>query len=387
MRRPVEGIGGRWARDAKTINLNVADKNHIPGLDGLRGIACLYILVGHFLVRNRDAVAPAFVGAFSQYWSGVDLFFVLSGFVIFLSLSRLADRGYGRMQLLGVYATSRAFRILPVYALLLAVYFSLPRLYPSLAQDELFLTSIPNQVYLYFGQSWYMAIWQRSGASFVVPSWSLCAEVFLYALSFVVIGMASNRNRIKAMLTLVAVSYAARLYVVFMTDNYMAASLLPVCRMDGFMIGGIIALMSTEQKLGRIMSLTRWPFLAIMLGVFVALSTYSPHYAGSFSILFSYAFYAIFYSAILLTIVTRNIPFLSRGPMKFVGTISYFIYLFHFAIVIWMKRISDSLHWGVTLNFLVTLSVTIAAASVSWYLMERPLIALGKSLNRTARST
>ncbi len=70
-------------------------KKHIPALDGLRGIACLMIFMGHF-IHQRDhvshTVTPFWIRVASQYWSGVDLFFVLSGFVIFLSLSGLRER-------------------------------------------------------------------------------------------------------------------------------------------------------------------------------------------------------------------------------------------------------------------------------------------------------
>jgi len=351
-------------------------------LDGLRGVACLLILVGHFLAQNKQAVPSALLTAFSQYWSGVDLFFVLSGFVIFLSLIRLKDRGYGVSSLFRFYLTSRAFRILPVYILFLSAFFFLRWTNPRLAHDELFLSSIPNYVYLFFGQSWYMVLRQRGGAEFVDASWSLCAEVFLYALSFLIVCFVPKRNRIMAMMAAVAASYFIRLSVVMFTGNLLAAYLLPVCRMDGFMIGGIIAVSYAGGRTTPIDSRHLDWVLLLLFCVFVALSVGARHFASGFSILFSYAFYSVFYSAVLARLIGGEFPILSKGPLSYVGTISYFIYLFHFPIVYWMNHVSDRFHCGVLLNFLMTLGFTVGAATISWYAMEKPLIALGKSLNR-----
>lgn len=379
--RNLRGGAGVPANPAAPAPLPLPNKDYIPALNGLRGVACLLILVGHFLSQNRQAVAPAVLTAFSQYWSGVDLFFVLSGFVIVLSLVRLREGTDGSWRLLRLYATSRAFRILPVYALFLAAYFCLPRIVPSLARDELFLSSIPGYVYLFFGQSWYMALHQRGGAEFVDASWSLCAEVFLYGLSFLIVCFAPRGIRIRAMLAAVAVSFACRVLVVMFTGNLLAAYLLPVCRMDGFMIGGAVSILYAEGRLKPLKPGALDLTLLLLFGVFAALSVAARHFASESSILFSYAFYAIFYSLALVRLTSGNFPFLSRGPLSYVGTVSYFVYLFHFPIVYWVKQLSDGLRWGVIPGFLMTLAVTLGAATISWYAMERPLIGLGKSLN------
>jgi len=351
-------------------------------LNGLRGIACLLILVGHFLTQNSHAIPPSLLTAFSQYWSGVDLFFVLSGFVIFLSLNRLRKATEGFPGLFRSYVTSRAFRILPVYSLFLLAYFCLPRLNPRLATDELFLTSIPNCVYLFFGQSWYMALRQRSGAEFVDASWSLCAEVFLYALLFLIVYLLPGRHRVKAMAAAVAVSYLCRLYVVLGTHNFLAAYLLPVCRMDGFMIGGIVAELYASGRLAAVNVRRLNGMLAAMFCVFAALSVAAQHFASGFSILFSYAFYSLFYSAFLVRLLSGRFPTLSKGPLSYFGTVSYFVYLFHFPIIYWIRNVSEARHWNVAVNFLAAVAVTVGLATLSWHAMESPLIGLGKSLNR-----
>lgn len=350
-------------------------------MDGLRGVACLLVFTGHFLVQNSPACPPVLLQAFSQYWSGVDLFFVLSGFVIFLSLIRLRERTQATPRLIRLFVTSRACRILPVYAVFLSAYFVLPRLYPQLAQDEMFVTSIPGRVYLWFGQSWYMALHQRGGAEFVDASWSLCAEVFLYALSLAIICVVTDKGRIRAMVAAAAFSLAARVCIVLFTENLLAAYLLPVCRMDGFMLGGIAAVLyGGDGGAPRVLS-ALGRALPVLLCVFVALSVGARHFASAFSILFSYAFYSLFYSAILVAAVGGRLQSLSRAPLRFIGTISYFIYLFHLPIIYWARQMAGRAGWGILANGLAAVGATLAAATLSWFLMERPIIALGRSLN------
>lgn len=325
----------------------------------------MLILSGHFLLENRQSVPSVVIRAFSQYWSGVDLFFVLSGYVIFSSLIRLEERKLGIPALLRSYLTSRAFRILPVYSVFLSAYFCLPRLYPQLAHDGLFISSIPNHVYLYFGQAWIMALQQRAGARFADTSWSLCAEVFFYGLSFVIICLASANNRIWVMTAAAVTSFGVRLYIVLFTANYLGAYLLPICRMDGFMIGGIIAHLYKSHALNDAVFRRLRSVLPILFLVLAALTVGAWHFASVFSILFSYLFYSLFYSAILIIIIGGDFPLLSKGPLKYVGTISYFIYLFHVPVIYWIGHVADALRWGVLINLLVTFSVTIGAATIT----------------------
>ena len=354
-------------------------KKHIPALDGLRGIACLMIFMGHYL-HLRDhvshTVTPFWIRVVSQYWAGVDLFFVLSGFVIFLSLSRLSDR----LTTPGVfrsYLTSRVFRIVPVYFLLLLAYFYIP-FHNSLMNSALFASSVPNWVYLFLGQSWWIVFHKRAGAPFVQPTWSLCAEEFLYVLIFLIIAFVPKRHVLKVMAAVAATSIGLRIYTVLTGGDLIGAFMLPVYRMDGFMLGCIISLLYSSGKLEWVRArVLNW--LIALCGIGFAAMTYSDvNLYGPFAITFGYAFYAIFFAAVLTRVVRGgDFGLLARGPLAFVGKVSYFVYLAQFPIVYAMSYVPSN----VALNLVMTLGAVLGAAALSWHFMEKPLIERGRAIN------
>jgi peptidoglycan/LPS O-acetylase OafA/YrhL len=354
-------------------------QSRIPALDGLRGIACFVVFMGHFISANNH-IGRILPHVFSQYWSGVDLFFALSGFVIFLSLARLRERSPSRRDFLRSYFVLRFFRIAPVYVALILSYFLLPVAFPSLAGDKLFVTSIPRWTYFIFGQSVWGAIHQHRGADYVNVTWSLCAEVFFYVMAFVIVAWVPARRRIPVLVGLVALCYLSRLYFVFLRNDLAAAYSLPICRMDGFMLGGITAILYREGRLPASRSgLFAWAF-AILAAFYCFLAYHSQLQFEPFSILFSYAFYSFFYCLVIVWILPGGFAFLSRGPVSYFGIISYFVYLFQIPFMSLVERIFI----GAPERFLSTLALLVAAGSASWFAFERPLIRLGRRLESPA---
>ena len=354
-------------------------KARIPALDGLRGIACLMIFIGHF-VHQRDHVShtvPAFwIRAVSQYWSGVDLFFVLSGFVIFLSLARLRER-LATPGVVRSYLVSRAFRILPVYFLLIMCNFYIP-FGNRLMNSDLFVSSVPAYVYLFLGQSWWMVYNHRAGAPFVQPTWSLCADEFLYVLLLLIVCFVPRRHVLKAMAAAAAVSVVLRIHTVVSWGNLIGAFMLPVCRMDGFMLGGIIAILYSTDQLSWVGARVLDGLIILCSVAFVAMTCCDVNLFGRFAITFGFAFYAFFFGAIVARVVKGgSFGILSSGPLAWVGTVSYFVYLAHLPILYATSFVPS----GAILNLVMTSCIVFGAAAISWRWMEKPLIARGKSIN------
>ena len=354
-------------------------RSRIPALDGLRGCACLLVFIGHF-IASVERLPPFFPRVFSQYWSGVDLFFVLSGFVIFLSLLRLRAAAGDALAFLKAYASHRLFRIVPVYALLILSYILIPVLFRPLAQDSLFVSSIPRWCYFCFAQSLWGVIHQRAGAGYVNVTWSLCDEIFFYVIAFFVILWIRARLRIATLLGLIVFTYLCRVFCVFVANDLAAAYLLPVCRMDGFMMGGITAMLYFGGRLPMRDTRLLDRVLICMAAVYCLLAYNVELFFTPFSILFSYAFYSLFYCLVLVRVLSGGWAALSRGPLALFGVISYFVYLFQVPAL----AAAESYFSGVAAKFLSTLALVVGAASISWFCLERPLIRFGRSLNSSA---
>jgi peptidoglycan/LPS O-acetylase OafA/YrhL len=351
-------------------------KAHVPALDGLRGAACLLVLMGHFLASGpAPDLGPVWGHIFSQFWSGVDLFFVLSGFVIFLSLHRLQESTPGRARQLQTFLVHRCFRVAPVYLLLILTYFLIPVFRPSLAEVPPFLTSIPKWTYLCFGQAYWGVLHHRAGADYVNVTWSLCAEVQFYAAACVLVLALRPRPRIAVLGALVVVAYLARVYYVFRANDQAAAYLLPVCRMDGFMMGGIAA---TLYSSGRLPLRDTRVFDAILvpLALVYGYLAYAEHLQSEvFSIFFSYSFYSLFYCLLVVRVLSGRWAALATGPLASFGIISYFVYLFQVPALFWVEGTMTGV-WARFAGFIV---LVVGAGILSWFLMEKPLIRGGRS--------
>jgi len=163
------------------------ERGRVAGIDGLRALAALSILVYHVFISGaaKTSAAPDFGAsaskAFNWLQSGVTLFFVLSGFLLFRPYAFAALRGKPYPSL-RAYLRNRALRILPLYWFVLIV--------TALAFQHYLLAHplrlIANAAFLqnYF-PSWPVSDYRGYGIS---PAWSLCVEVVFY-LSLPALGL------------------------------------------------------------------------------------------------------------------------------------------------------------------------------------------------------
>ncbi len=157
----------------------------IPELDGLRGLAILLVLLGHFF-GGAIAVGPDSIWVYVPIslrltWSGVDLFFVLSGFLIGGIL--LDHRGAANYY--KVFYLRRACRIFPLYYLTLFLFFALVAFGASRISPWLFDKPLPSLAYLTFTQNvwsvWFVAHFGYP-AFWPGVSWSLAVEEQFYVI-------------------------------------------------------------------------------------------------------------------------------------------------------------------------------------------------------------
>lgn len=238
------GVGpALGARGGGLERVTLADpRPHLPALDGIRGLAVLLVVASHAmrLVPRSSGLDHTAWQVLATGWIGVDLFFVLSGFLI---TGILYDaRGDHPGSFFGNFYARRMLRITPLYYGFLAFYFYvLPRL-PLPGGTEPY--EVPGEVrpmlWLYLYNFW-GAVHQHMHANLGV-FWSLCVEEHFYLVWPFVVWLLGRRALMRVCIALGLISLSIRAVVLVMFPNDHAAYLLTPCRLDGLAAGSFIAL-------------------------------------------------------------------------------------------------------------------------------------------------
>lgn len=355
-------------------------KSHIRELDGVRGIAVLMVLVWHYCnCQNAARLARpmAYVmKATSLFWSGVDLFFVLSGFLIG---GILLDHSHKK----GFYSTfyiRRAARILPLYVLLLFLFFVCRA---SLDHDSfgwLFNSVIPDFSYLTFTQNIFMGLKGTFGGHFLGVTWSLAVEEQFYLMIPMLLLIVGRNRFFLTTVTLAVMAPFLRLAV----PGFISIANMPF-RMDALLIGVILAFGFRSVTFVRVLSENKsfvWAvFLVLLLGMGVmTIRGVGRDFLDPTAI-------AVFYAVlIVLALIYRDdkiTAFLRCRPLVKLGAYSYGLYMYHQMVAGlihgYFRGSEPSMEsgYGVMLTA-VSLLVTAAVAWVSFHTLESFALSLGR---------
>jgi peptidoglycan/LPS O-acetylase OafA/YrhL len=349
---------------------------HYPALDGLRAIAVLAVIAYH---DNYQWAKGGFLG--------VDLFFVLSGFLITSLL--VAEFDHERRISLGGFWSRRARRLLPALLLvvfLIALYTSsiVPKIeYGQLRGDGLAsLFYVANWRFILAGQSYF------AGVAYPSPFrhlWSLAIEEQFYLLwPLVFLGVTVVLKRSLRFLTWLCVGGAA-VSVALMWATYDAIDPSRSyygtdTRMHTILVGCVLALV-----LHRARSLPRSRAWLQGVGIAAAIACAAAFYFVSDQASAYYHGGSLLFAivvALLIAGVTRPGSIVARPlswrPLRWIGMISYGLYLWHWPVQVYLTPARTGKNYD-TLNA-ERLVVTFALATLSFYLVERPIRrgALGK---------
>ena len=384
--------GAAYIRETSAITVSGLASSRAPGPDLLRALAILLVMLWHL---PRPAT-PAMLEDFKQYsWAGVDLFFVLSGYLIGTQLfSRLAR---GQPLSFRDFYIKRALRILPAFLTVLAVYVFLPGLRenPTMQAPWRFLTFTMN-----FGLNY------RITGGFT-QAWSLCVEEHFY-LVFPVLVLILSRLRWQGWVVLLSagVLVGGMLLRAALWQNAMAgpladgvvpASLAPTyletiyyptyCRLDGLLFGVLLAAFKTfkPDHWHRYVD-PRWALVAGIVAVALAVAAF--HYPSSLGLrgpvltllgaTFGYPLLALGCACILAASLEWERAF-GAWRVPGAGTIailSYSIYLSHKLVshgneLLFGKQVLTGIG-----GFALYFATGIAGGAVLWLLVERPFLQL-----------
>jgi peptidoglycan/LPS O-acetylase OafA/YrhL len=373
------------------------DSGRIQELDGLRGAAIAMVVIYHYfqgVMAVRPGSALAYVQAAARLsWTGVDLFFVLSGFLIgsILLDSRSSTNYYS------VFYKRRFFRIVPIYVvtlLLTAVLLSLKLGSESSPSRWLTTEGAPWYAYLTFTQNYWMAHTGSIGSNGLAMTWSLAVEEQFYLTVPLYIRALSRRWLARFLVIGICSAPVLRtLLLHFGSDSSIGIYTMMLCRSDALLLGVLAAvLLRDERWRERIRNVdaafyTCIPVFLLGMGV-LTVRAWNP--AAPMLKTIGYTWVALFYVTILLFVLTRPDSRLTKlfrmKGLCWLGTLAYGIYLFHTGV----QYLLFGLIWehGAIVNSIPTFLVTVAAvpltlllAMLSWRYIEQPLIRVGRQGN------
>lgn len=344
----------------------------VPEIDGLRGVAILLVLFVHYYVQQFADGFRAFSPDLFEFClsasSGVDLFFVISGFLIGgILLDRVRSGGA-----LKAFYLRRAWRIWPLYYLIIAVAFL-----SSLGGYDAGVR-VPWTAYLLFLQNISLSFGLLS-VPMLAPLWSLAIEEHFYLLAPLAVRWLQPRNLVILAVTLIALSPALRIAVLSTNYRYRMpfAFNFTFCRLDAIGFGLIGAVRwrkpDFQELLVRHRAWLRAVVCLLGLGAIVAAIPAIARLSYVISPLRITLNTAFFLALVFLSISDGN-SWLARclrtAPMRFVGLRCYFIYVFHMAILSIAETTVSYPH----LATIAALLLCLIYAEISWRYLERPLI-------------
>ena len=377
-----------------------------PLFDSLRALAAISVLLVHAALWSGAIQNASYKGLVAHLDIGVTIFFLLSGFLLyrpFVAARVLGAPGIG----LRAYSRRRFLRIAPAYWLALTVLAVFPGIYGVFTGNW----------WVYFGLLQNYPIYELTNSGKcatdlfncgIAPTWSLAIEVFFYAvLPFFALGMAWLTARLRgahwfavelAILSAIAAVSVLIQSVVIDTDLLRWLFFSPVGRGWWFGLGMALACLSVwVQQRGREPRALRWLgehplapwaaalalYLALSLFILEPFPTVAARAIPLPQYLSAYLLFGVIAALVLFPAIFGDrgsgLPrrFLAHRSLAWLGLVSYGIFLWHFPILYALVQ-GGILGWWPSMAFpvlaLTTFAITLACATLSYYLVERPLM-------------
>jgi len=337
----------------------VLSRKHLPALDGLRMIAVLLVILYHAGLERIPSDL------------GVCVFFVLSGFLITWLLMK--EREQTGSIALGPFYLRRAFRLLPAYYAYLAVAFALHFRHPGARTD------IIAPALLYYAN--YFNATHGHPQTPISHTWSLAVEeqfYLLWPLAFLLLSRLSHRAMAAFLAASIALVTAWRTYVFLKLSGGDTAWVYNAfdCRFDNLAVGCLMAVLSKETWFLRFARSTARHAALPLLPVGLLVATHYREFP-----LYQYTG-GVTIDALLIALTILQLIQLSESPAwrwldhrvpRYLGSISYPIYLWHGFAMSPMKRLGDA---PMPVKVLAYSLVAVALGMVSYHGIEKPFLRL-----------
>jgi peptidoglycan/LPS O-acetylase OafA/YrhL len=338
-------------------------QNHrIIELDGIRGAAALAVVVAHYFGEVEHGTRALTFG-----WVGVDVFFVLSGFLI----GSIILQQHQRPNFFKSFYLRRAARIVPVYAVVCLVTLTAAGFTAGHAWSD---HPYGAGVYSVFGTNFAMTAW-GGGGMWLKPTWTLDVEEQFYLVLPLLIYFAPRRWLPALIVGLWSSALLVR--IALAPINEMAALTLLPCRADLLLSGVGIALVNHECDLSRFVFTLRVGALVALGATFAAVLVWSTSIFSTWG----ESLVGLWIAALLLAIINgapeaRHF----RSPLlRWCGSVSYALYLVHQPVSgllhgVLVGKVPDIGTLGQLSVTLLSVAVSVAIAAASWRWLEAPIL-------------
>jgi peptidoglycan/LPS O-acetylase OafA/YrhL len=358
---------------------------HIPALDGLRGVAILLVIPHNADLFSNSApwLWPIALLAHAG-WIGVQLFFVLSGFLITRNL--LDSRGephYFRS-----FYARRTLRIFPLYFLTLFVALVLlPRL---ITFSPGALASHQHQVWLWtFTSNWAQPF--GADVSGFSHFWSLAVEEQFYLVWPLVVLLAAGTRLLWICAALVLIALLSRAFMLFTGAKSEMIYMFTFCRMDALAMGAAMAVVSLSEPARQWIAGHTRALLAAAFAVLLAVALYSHTYSafdpqtlllGQTMLAAAFALLVVSIGAIPPRAFGHSLRrLLEMSWLRRVGRYSFAMYVFHMPILL---AFGTPIHEGLAFTgsamplfyALAAIALSFLAGMASYHLLEKHFLAL-----------
>ncbi len=356
---------------------------NIKELDGLRGLACLFVLVHHYFTGILKVEPQGLMGTLLDIFqvlfvSGVDLFYVLSGFLV----GGIIIDNYTSKNFIKVFFIKRICRIFPIYYVLLISFVVGFYFLNNIEWPKQALLKHPFPIWTYFTylQSYFFGLENNSGPLWIAVTWSVSVEEQFYILMPFLFLFFGKRKAFLAVILGIIIAPFIR-YMLFHKYGFYASYMMFPGRMDSIFWGVLLAFLLRSDKYREVLNRYSAYILALICLLFGLLALHigkNPTY--KFSLL------AVFYTCIMWAILEGKLPklskFLNVKFLSFTGLISYAMYMFHqlinclvHGILFSSKPIIDNWYKVGATFFSVIIVYVICIVSLKYF--EKPIRDIG----------
>jgi peptidoglycan/LPS O-acetylase OafA/YrhL len=334
---------------------------HLDALTGIRGIAAWGVVLYHIRLSLTGLLPPPVIALLAKGYLAVDLFFILSGFVIWYNYAaKIAAGGWAETRL---FLWRRFARVWPLHAAILAAFAGFALLLMATGRDAAGYPFAELPLHLALVQNWGLT----SDLSWNHPAWSISTEFAAYLL-FPVLVLATRWERIASWaLVLLAAMLALGLHALFAFKGYNGlGSDIPGLGLwrclIGFALGCVLCQVWLRWRgvpqAGLLATGACAALVAIGLGLALPETAWIP---------------AAFFTGLLALALGAGAGLLGGKVLTYLGEISYSTYLSHFLLFILFKLAfvdaSLQLGWGGLIGFL---ALVLATSAALYHGLEKP---------------